>query len=50
MKASVSESFLMKLQAQAFTNCAHGYDPARNVHANGVTRIQKIVHGVDSSV
>ena len=35
---------------QAFTNCVHGYDRARNVHANGITRTRKFVHVIDSSV
>ena len=26
---------------QAFTNCLHGYDRARNVHANNVTRVHE---------
>ena len=26
---------------QAFTNCTHGYNHARNMHANGVIRSQK---------
>ena len=28
----------------------HGYDCARNVHTNGVTRAQKFVYGIDSSM
>ena len=43
------ESDLNFLQ-QVFTNCVHGYDRARNVHTNGVTRTLKFVHGTDSSV
>ena len=35
---------------QAFTNCVHGYDRARNVYANGVTRAPKFVQGIDSCV
>ena len=35
---------------QAFTNCVHGYDCAHNVHASGVLRAEKFVHGIDSSV
>ena len=34
---------------QAFTNFVHGYDRARNLNGNGVTRTQKVVHGIDSS-
>ena len=34
----------------AFANCMHGYDRSRNVHANGVTRTRKFVHGIDYSV
>ena len=32
---------LFRRKKQAFTNCVHGYDHARNVHTNGVTRTQK---------
>ena len=35
---------------QAFTNGVHGYDRARNVHANDITRTRKFVHVIDSSV
>ena len=28
----------------------YGYNHARNVHANSVTRTRKFVHGIDSSV
>ena len=35
---------------QVFTNCMHGFDRARNVHASDVMRTQKFVHGIDSSV
>ena len=38
------------LALQAFTNCVHGYDSAHNVHAKGVTRSRKCVHGIDYSV
>ena len=40
----------LNLPDQAFTNCVHGYDRQRNVHANGVTRARKFVHGFDSSI
>ena len=32
---------------QAFTNFVHGYDRARKVHANDITRARKFVHGMD---
>ena len=35
---------------QTFTNCVHGYDCARKVHANDVARTQKFVHVIGSSV
>ena len=35
---------------QTFTNCVHGYDCARNVHTDSVTRTQKFVHGINSTV
>ena len=35
---------------QAFTNCLYSYDPARNVHASNVTRTQKPMHSIDSSM
>ena len=35
---------------QVFTNCMHGFDIARNVHASDVVRTQQFVHGIDSSV
>ena len=38
-------SFLLNLdnKQQAFTNCVHGYNHARNVHANSITRARKFV-------
>ena len=35
---------------QAFTNCVHGNDRARNVHAKGITLTEKFVQVIDSSV
>ena len=35
---------------QAFRNYVHGYNPAHNVHANGVMHTRKFVHGIASSV
>ena len=32
---------------QAFTNCMHSYDHARDMHANFNTCAQKCVHGID---
>ena len=32
---------------QAFANCVHGYERARNVHANGVTCAQNSMQGTD---
>ena len=38
----------LDLENQALTNCVHGYDHARNVHANGITLTQKLVHVIDT--
>ena len=35
---------------QSFTNCVHGYDHECNVHASNLTRTQKSMHGIDSSM
>ena len=42
------ETIYTNMLQQAFTNCVHGYDRARNVHANNVTHTQKFVHVIDS--
>ena len=34
----------LDMPLQAFLNCVHGYDGARNVHEKGVTRTRKFVH------
>ena len=39
----INKEFFFK----AFTNCVHGYDRARNVHANSVTCERKFVHGIE---
>ena len=35
---------------QVFTNCVHGYDYERNVHASYVTCTRKSMHGINSSM
>ena len=36
------------LHFQAFTNCVHGYDRARNVRTNGIMHTQRFKHSIDS--
>ena len=38
---------MQNIFSQTFTNCMDGYDRARNVHANSVTRARKFVDGFD---
>ena len=37
----------MPALAQAFTNCVHSYNRARNVQASGITGTRKFAHGID---